>query len=220
MVDDSGARKNKFLMGVSSLVVNECRSAMLIPRMNISSLMVDAKQIEEHNLKKMNREVKKARTGDGNFSNAKFDGQGRQRFKQRFSNQHSSSDTPIVNKDRVSNRKPQGGYEKRTHIAKPTCAKYGKKHDGKCLTSVGVCYGCGKSGHQLNNCPTVTTKGREDKQTPPSGSNSNAQKQNHFNALQSQEDQESSQDVVTDTGNQYYISTGAPFIQSGSKVIR
>ncbi|XP_049399753.1 uncharacterized protein LOC125863799 [Solanum stenotomum] len=162
---------------------------MLIPSMNISSLMVHAKQIEEQKLKKMNREVKRARTGDKNFSNVKSDGQGRQRFKQ-----GSSSAYPMVNKDSVLNPKPQKGYDKGTPLAKPTCAKYGKKHDGKCLAGLGCC----KIRHQLKNYPTLTAKGREDKQNPPSGSHSNSRKQNHFNALR--EVHKSSLDVVTGSG--------------------
>ncbi|KAK4721406.1 hypothetical protein R3W88_011639 [Solanum pinnatisectum] len=121
---------NKFVMGISDLVVNDCCSAMLIPSMNISCLMVHAKQIEEQKLKQVNREVKRARTDDGNFSKGMFEVQGKPRFKKRFSSQGSSS-TPRVNKDRVSNPKPKGGNSGSSYVERPSCAKCGKKHEGK-----------------------------------------------------------------------------------------
>ncbi|XP_049357855.1 uncharacterized protein LOC125822493 [Solanum verrucosum] len=54
-----------------------------------------------------------------------------------------------------------------------------------------------KSGHKMRDFPMLAAKGREGKQVPPSGSNSNALKQNRFYALQTRSDQESSLDVVT-----------------------
>ncbi|XP_049391573.1 uncharacterized protein LOC125856004 [Solanum stenotomum] len=131
--------------------------------MDMSKLLVYAQQIEESKLKKKNREVKRDKTGDGNFSNARSDGQGRPRFRQR-----------------------------------PNCAKCGRKHDGKCLVGTDGCFSCGKVGHNMRDYPMLKVKGREYKQAPPSGSNSNAQKQNRSYALQSRGDQESSPDVVTD----------------------
>ncbi|KAK4706354.1 hypothetical protein R3W88_034083 [Solanum pinnatisectum] len=162
----------------------ECRAAMLHDNMDISRLMVYAQQVEESKLRKKNRDVKRARSDDGNSSKGKFEGQSGPRFKKRFSNQ-SSSNAPKTNKDRVSNPKPQGGNMGRSSMERPTCDKCDKKHEGKCLGSMGVCYGCGKSGHQLKYCPTRTTKGREGNQAPPSGSNSDAPKKNIFYALQS-----------------------------------
>lgn len=40
--------------------------------------------LEEDKIKDMNIEVKRIRSGDGNFSNALSDGQGRTKFKQSF----------------------------------------------------------------------------------------------------------------------------------------
>jgi len=79
----------------------------------------------------------------------------------------------------VTNPKPQGGNSTISYVERPSCAKCGKKHDGK------------------RDCPMLRSQGREGKQVPPSGSNSDAPKKNHFYALQSRGDQESSPDVVT-----------------------
>uniref|UniRef100_M1DAR4 Gag-pol polyprotein n=1 Tax=Solanum tuberosum TaxID=4113 RepID=M1DAR4_SOLTU len=99
---------------------------MLHDNMNISRLMVYAQQIEEFKFKRKNKEAKKARTGDGNFSSDKSDGQGRPKSKQRHSDQHHSN-TPRFNQEKGSG----------SPFPKPTCTKYGKKHHRKCLTAKG-----------------------------------------------------------------------------------
>ena len=91
MVADSRAKMNKFVMGISDLVVNECRSDILIPTMDISRLMVHVEQIEEQKLKQVGRELKNVRTEDGNSSKTKFVVQNKPMFKRRFSNQRPSN---------------------------------------------------------------------------------------------------------------------------------
>uniref|UniRef100_M1DJ04 Gag-pol protein n=1 Tax=Solanum tuberosum TaxID=4113 RepID=M1DJ04_SOLTU len=72
----------------------------------------------------------------------------------------------------------------------------GRKTDGKCLVGTD---GCGKSGHKMRDYLMLKAKGREGKQSPPSGSGSNAPKKNRFYVLQTRGERESSPDVVTDT---------------------
>ncbi|XP_049364344.1 uncharacterized protein LOC125829124 [Solanum verrucosum] len=171
-------------MGVSDLVVDECRLEMLIPSMNISSLMVHAEQIEEQKLKRMNKEVKRARTGDGNSSNARSEEQGQQRFKRRSSNQ----DSPMVNKDGVYNPNSQGGNGGGSSFERSTCAKCGKQHLGKCLAGTDGCFGCGKKGHKMRECPTLSAKGREAKQASYDGTVPIPPNYGRFYALRSRED--------------------------------
>ena len=61
-VDNSRAIINKFLMGVSSLVDKECCRKMLHHDIDITRRNAYAKQIEEFNLRKMNKNGKRARS--------------------------------------------------------------------------------------------------------------------------------------------------------------
>ena len=98
---DSMAKMNKFFMGILNLVVNEFRSAMLNPSMDISRLMVHVEQIEDRKLEQVGKELKKVRTKYGNSSKIRFEVQDKPRFKKRFFNQGPSK-SPRVNKSKVS----------------------------------------------------------------------------------------------------------------------
>ena len=41
---------------------------------------------------------------------------------------------------------------------KPTCARCVKKHFGKCLSSTGGFFCCGKDGHKVRDCPTIEAR--------------------------------------------------------------
>ena len=81
MVANSRAKMNKFVMRISDLVDNECNSAMLIPRMDMSTLMVHAEQIDEQKHKQVGKKFKRTRAEDGNSSQNRFEVQDKLRFK-------------------------------------------------------------------------------------------------------------------------------------------
>ncbi|WMV08081.1 hypothetical protein MTR67_001466 [Solanum verrucosum] len=68
MVADSRVQMNKFLYGVSNLVKIECRNTMLLEYMNISRLMTHAQQVKGDKLREHDRDNKKARTCNYEYS--------------------------------------------------------------------------------------------------------------------------------------------------------
>ena len=58
------------------------------------------------------------------------------------------------------------------------------------------CFGCGKSGHKVRDCPNVRGQDKGSGKAQASGS-SDAPKKNRFYALRSKGEQETSPDVVT-----------------------
>ncbi|XP_049378201.1 uncharacterized protein LOC125842980 [Solanum stenotomum] len=76
LVSNPRDEMSRFVMGVYDSIEEECRAAMLHDNMDISRLLVYAQQVEETRLRKKNREVKRASTGDVNSSKGKFEVQG------------------------------------------------------------------------------------------------------------------------------------------------
>uniref|UniRef100_M0ZKD2 Gag-pol polyprotein n=1 Tax=Solanum tuberosum TaxID=4113 RepID=M0ZKD2_SOLTU len=142
MVANSRAKMSKVVSGVSKMVVKECQTSMLINDMDISRLMFHAQQIEEEKLLEKSREVKRAKTSDGNFSHPRSDGQGRPRFRQRFFGQDSSNAPLKFKKYRVSNSKPQGA----------------KRREGKQVTTSGA----GSNTPKQNRFYTLQTRGEQE----------------------------------------------------------
>uniref|UniRef100_M1DZ91 Retrotransposon gag protein n=1 Tax=Solanum tuberosum TaxID=4113 RepID=M1DZ91_SOLTU len=74
MVVYLSAQMSKFLFGVSDLVKTECRNVMLLGDMDISRLMNHAQKVEGDKLRKMDKDNRKARTGNYEYSQQKSGG--------------------------------------------------------------------------------------------------------------------------------------------------
>ncbi|TMX03159.1 hypothetical protein EJD97_017995 [Solanum chilense] len=122
---------NKFVIGVSRLVVKECRTTMLLNDMDISRLMVYALQIEESKIREIRQEGKRPRSYD--FSH--------QKPKKRFFHPDSS----MGNKDGAPNQHSQGGGHT---FERTRCASCRKQHMGRCLAGTDGCFSCGKKGQR------------------------------------------------------------------------
>ena len=68
MVADSRASIKKFLYGVSDLVKTECRSVMLLGYINMSSLIMNDQKVEGDKLREQDKENKKSKTGNYDYS--------------------------------------------------------------------------------------------------------------------------------------------------------
>ena len=107
--------------------------------------------------------MKRTRAKNGNSFKNRFEVLDKPRFKNRFPNQ-SRSTTPRVNKGRGSTPKSQEGKGSGPYVEKSTCAKYGRKHEGKCLVSTRNCYSCGKYGNMKRDFLMMKDQGRENAQ--------------------------------------------------------
>ncbi|KAK4708601.1 hypothetical protein R3W88_029526 [Solanum pinnatisectum] len=171
---------SKLVTSVSDLVKEECHMVMLHGDMDISRLIVYAQSIEESKLKRVNRDFKRGRS----------DEQGQPRFKKRAPNQDSSS-APKANEEKGDG----------SQLSKPLCATCGKRHHRKCLAGTSGCFGCGKSDHQVRNCLTLASKGREAKQASLNGPNHDAPRKNRFYVLQANKDKGAN----PDEGGGFYL---------------
>ncbi|XP_049386015.1 uncharacterized protein LOC125850144 [Solanum stenotomum] len=136
--------------------------------------------------------LKRSINDDGNSSHERSDGHGRPKYRQKFC-RHDSSNAPKYSEDRVSNPKPQGISSESLW---PTCARCGKRHEGRCLAGMKGWFRCGESCHKMRNFPKIKAKGREGKQVHPSGSDGNSPRKNRFYALQARGDKECPPDVT------------------------
>lgn len=55
---------------------------------------------------------------------------------------------------------------------------------GKCLVGMDGCFGCGRKGHKMRDCPSLKSKRKETNQAPQDGQEPDTQRKNYFYVLQ------------------------------------
>ena len=109
LVANTRYEMSRFVIGVFSLVKEECCKDMLHNDMNLSTLIVYEKSIEESNLSRISINLKKGRSNDQNQPSSK----------KRAPNQGGSSAPKVMYERGVGS---QG--------VKPSCSTYVRKHFG------------------------------------------------------------------------------------------
>ena len=137
------ARMNKFVIGVPRLVGKECHTTMLLSDTD-TMLKVYAQQNGESKLMELRQEGIRHRSDEPSQA----------MYKRKFDNQ----DSPVGNKDRVSNKYSRGGGHA---LERSRCTTSGKHHLGKCLARTEGCFGCGNKGQKMTNYPNLKEKVKE-----------------------------------------------------------
>ncbi|XP_015072516.1 uncharacterized protein LOC107016614 [Solanum pennellii] len=127
-----------------------------------SKAYVYAQSIEESKLSRISRNLMRSGPSEKN----------QPRFKKR---------APIQDEPRDPKVKLQkGSGSQNGKLIWVTC---GKKNYGKCLVGNGNCFGCGKDGHKVRDCPTIAARGKEGKKVPPSVLDDDVPRKNRFYAI-------------------------------------
>ncbi|XP_073046150.1 uncharacterized protein [Primulina eburnea] len=71
---------------------------------------------------------------------------------------HPSQGIPMFKRLNQSGGPPSGQFPANNHQGLKPCPTCGFKHSGECRRASGVCFGCGKSGHRIVECPTAANR--------------------------------------------------------------
>ena len=105
---------------VSDYFEEECHSNMIKENLNISRIMVHARQLEEAGVKRNSRDSKRSKSFDGGSSKVRFDIKEKRRFNKRLYNRVPSK-LSRTHDDKVQKPGAQKGRSGNSHNEMPTC---------------------------------------------------------------------------------------------------
>ncbi|KAF3671405.1 putative hyoscyamine 6-dioxygenase-like [Capsicum annuum] len=133
---DLRSSMSKFVIGVSGLVVKDCRTAMLNRDMDLSRLMMHAQQIKAEKAKKRERVNKRARIGSFSFSQSGSQGGNCSQHSQKFLVLAPSSASAPVLKFRNNSHDGAPGSKTQDNVRSDRtyslCEECGRNHLGAC----------------------------------------------------------------------------------------
>ncbi|XP_069145837.1 uncharacterized protein [Solanum lycopersicum] len=204
LVSTSREEMSRFLTGINGDLEEDCRAAMLHDNMDLSRLMMHVQQVEDSRKRRGVRDVRRPRPQD---QAGPSHGGHRNNFGVREQPKFKKGQQSAGNSDPQRNTTPRGGRPEpkrgnggEMQRPRKTCTKCGRMHLGECRQGTNACFGCGKSGHMVIDCPQNRGQAGGNAQPRPTPHNAAAAeppKRNRFYALKGREEQEKSADVVT-----------------------
>ncbi|XP_069150522.1 uncharacterized protein [Solanum lycopersicum] len=204
LVSTSREEMSRFLTGINGDLEEDCRAAMLHDNMDLSRLMMHVQQVEDSRKRRGVRDVRRPRPQD---QAGPSHGGHRNNFGVREQPKFKKGQQSAGNSNPQRNTTPRGGRPEpkrgnggEMQRPRKTCTKCGRMHLGECRQGTNACFGCGKSGHMVIDCPQNRGQAGGNAQPRPTPHNAAAAeppKRNRFYALKGREEQEKSADVVT-----------------------
>ncbi|XP_069152031.1 uncharacterized protein [Solanum lycopersicum] len=204
LVSTSREEMSRFLTGINGDLEEDCQAAMLHDNMDLSRLMMHVQRVEDSRKRRGVRDVRRPRPQDQAGPSHRGHGNNfgiREQLKFKKGQQSAGNSDPQRNTmPRGGRPEPKRGNGGEMQRPRKTCTKCGRTHLGECRQGTNACFGCGKSGHMVIDCPQNRSQAGGNAQPRPTPHNAAAAeppKRNKFNALKGREEQEKSADVVT-----------------------
>ena len=134
--------------------MKDCRASMLHDSMDLGRLMVHAQQVDGSRCNKSIHERKKPKTAEqtgSRSSRGSFRVQKRPKFKRHSGNSASSGNLNV----KVTESGARKGNDQNILQKSKLCGKCGRPYGGDCLVGINSYFGCGKTGHMVQDYPQM-----------------------------------------------------------------